>query len=204
MVAIPIAMAAMSAIGNQHAQSKAIAASNTASRQQAIEMVKKSNIQNADARLEQKQNLEDATSELTSQNMQKVQAMGTIRAAIGESMLSGNSFDRIENIEEGKFTREANKVTDNYRRDYASLFAQQLGTTQSTASQIKLMQNGEGKQKSGLMQVLDPLSLMTQSAAGAGVFNSGASSSTPAAGKGAASISAAKGTSLPSGVSGGK
>ncbi|AWD92519.1 internal virion protein B [Pectobacterium phage Jarilo] len=204
MVAIPIAMMAVSAISGNQQQAKAIGQANTQSRQQAIEMLKQSNIQNADAKLEQKQQLEEASSELTSQNMQKVQALGTIRAAIGESMLSGKSFDRVANIEEGKFTREANMVTDNYRRDYANLFAQQVGNTQSTAGKIKLMQQGEGKMKSGLQQVLDPLSLATSSTANA-YMNGAFDSKTPAAGKsGGASISAAKGTSLPSGIQGGK
>lgn len=106
MVAIPIAMAAVSSISGQQQQAKAIASSNDASRRQAIQMVKESNIQNANSRLEQKQLLEDASQELTAQNMQKVQTMGTIRAAIGEGMLEGNSMDRIARIEEGKFIRE--------------------------------------------------------------------------------------------------
>ncbi|CAK6597092.1 internal virion protein [Klebsiella phage vB_Kpn_K12P1.1] len=146
MVAIPIAMAAVSSISGQQQQAKAIASSNDASRRQAIQMVKESNIQNANSRLEQKQLLEDASQELTAQNMQKVQTMGTIRAAIGEGMLEGNSMDRIARIEEGKFIREANVVNDQYRRDYASLFAKQLGNTQSTADQIRMMQKAEGKQ----------------------------------------------------------
>lgn len=195
MVAIPIAMAAVSSISGQQQQAKAIASANDTSRRQAIQMVKESNIQNANSRLEQKQLLEDATSELTAQNMQKVQTMGTIRAAIGEGMLDGNSMDRIARIKEGEFIREANQVNDQYRRDYGSLFAKQLGTTQSTADQIKLMQKAEGKQKSKLAQILDPLSLVTQSTANA--YMQGAFDSKPASGSGPAPISAAKGTKVP-------
>lgn len=192
MVAIPIAMAAVSSISQQSQQAKAIAGANDASRKQAIQMVKESNIQNANSRLEQKQLLEDASQELTAQNMQKVQTMGTIRAAIGEGMLTGNSMDRVARVEEGKFIREANVVTDQYKRDYASLFAKQLGTTQSTADQIRMMQKGEGKQKSKLAQILDPLSVVTSATASAYV-SGGFDSKTPS-GKGPAPITAAKGT----------
>lgn len=195
MVAIPIAMAAVSSISGQQQQAKAIASSNDASRRQAIQMVKESNIQNANSRLEQKQLLEDASQELTAQNMQKVQTMGTIRAAIGEGMLEGNSMDRIARIEEGKFIREANVVNDQYRRDYASLFAKQLGNTQSTADQIRMMQKAEGKQKSKLASILDPLSLVTGATANA--YVDGKFDSKTASGSGPAPISAAKGTKVP-------
>lgn len=194
-VAIPIAMAAVSSISGQQQQAKAIASSNDASRRQAIQMVKESNIQNANSRLEQKQLLEDASQELTAQNMQKVQTMGTIRAAIGEGMLEGNSMDRIARIEEGKFIREANVVNDQYRRDYASLFAKQLGNTQSTADQIRMMQKAEGKQKSKLASILDPLSLVAGSTANA--YIDGKFDSKTASGSGPAPISAAKGTKVP-------
>lgn len=195
MVAIPIAMAAVSSISGQQQQAKAIASSNDASRRQAIQMVKESNIQNANSRLEQKQLLEDASQELTAQNMQKVQTMGTIRAAIGEGMLEGNSMDRIARIEEGKFIREANVVNDQYRRDYASLFAKQLGNTQSTADQIRMMQKAEGKQKSKLASILDPLSLVAGATAGA--YADGKFDSKTASGSGPAPIRAAKGTKVP-------
>lgn len=195
MTAIPIAMAAVSSISQQSQQAKAIASSNDASRRQAIQMVKESNIQNANSRLEQKQLLEDASQELTAQNMQKVQTMGTIRAAIGEGMLEGNSMDRIARIEEGKFIREANVVNDQYRRDYASLFAKQLGNTQSTADQIRMMQKAEGKQKSKLASILDPLSLVTGATANA--YVDGKFDSKTASGSGPAPISAAKGTKVP-------
>lgn len=192
MAAIPIAMAGAQAISSQNTQAKAIAASNDASRRQAIQMVKETNISNANSRLEQKQILEDASAELTSQNMQRVQTMGTIRAAIGEGMLEGNSMDRIKRITEGDFIRQANQVNDQYKRDYASLFAQQLGQTHSTADQIREMQKGEGKQKSKLMSVLDPMSIMGSSAASA--YTDGKFDSKSAKGSGPAPITKAQGT----------
>ncbi|CAK1257685.1 internal virion protein [Klebsiella phage vB_Kpn_K80PH1317a] len=175
MAAIPIAMAAVQSVGNARNAAKATGLQNDQMRRQSAQMIKESNIQNANASLEQKQKLEEASSELSAKNLDKVQAMGTIRAAIGEGNLEGNSMDRIQRIEEGKFIREANAVTDNYRRDYASLFAQQLGNSESTIDQVKSMQKAEGKGKSKLEQVLDPLALMGSQAASAyasGAFDS--------------------------------
>ena len=189
MAAIPIAIAGAQAIGGQNAQAKMIAAQTAAGRRQAMEIMKQTNIQNADLSLQARSKLEEASSELTSQNMQKVQAMGSIRAAIGESMLEGSSMDRIKRVTEGQFIREANMVTENYRRDYQAIFAQQLGGTQSAASQISEIYKGEQKQKSKLQMVLDPLAIMGSSAASAyasGAFDSKSTTKAP--------IVAAKGT----------
>lgn len=187
--AIPIAIAGAQAIGSQNAQAKMIASQTEAGRRQAMELMKQTNIQNADLSLQARSRLEEASSELTSQNMQKVQAMGSIRAAIGESMLEGSSMDRIKRVTEGQFIREANMVTDNYHRDYQAIFAQQLGGTQSAASQIDEIYKGEQKQKSKLQMVLDPLAVMGSSAASAyasGAFDSKSTNKAP--------IVAAKGT----------
>ncbi len=190
MAAIPIAMAAAQSVGNARNAAKVTGLQNDQMRRQSAQMIKESNIQNANASLEQKQKLEEASADLTAKNLDKVQAMGTIRAAIGEGNLEGASMDRISRIEEGKFIREANAVTDNYRRDYASLFAQQLGNSESTMDQVKSMQKAEGKGKSKLEQVLDPLALMGSQAASAYASGAFDSKSTKAP------ISQAKGTKV--------
>lgn len=187
--AIPIAIAGAQAVGSQNAQAKMIASQTAAGRRQAMELMRQTNIQNADLSLQARSRLEEASSELTSQNMQKVQAMGSIRAAIGESMMEGASMDRIKRVTEGQFIREANMVTENYRRDYQAIFAQQLGGTQSAASQIDEIYKGEQKQKSKLQMVLDPLAIMgsaTASAYASGAFDSKSTNKAP--------ITAAKGT----------
>lgn len=167
MAAIPIAMTAVQAIGQSRSEAKMIGLQNDQMRRQSAQMIKESNIQNANASLDQKQKLEEATADLTAKNLDKVQAMGTIRAAIGEGNLEGASMERISRIEEGKFIREANAVTDNYRRDYASLFAQQLGNSESTIDQVKTLQKAENKGRSKLSQVLDGAAAVGSQAAAA-------------------------------------
>lgn len=167
MAAIPIAMTAVQAIGQSRNEAKMIGLQNDQMRRQSAQMIKESNIQNANASLEQKQKLEEASADLTAKNLDKVQAMGTIRAAIGEGNLEGASMERISRIEEGKFIREANAVTDNYRRDYASLFAQQLGNSESTIDQVKTLQKAENKGRSKLSQVLDGAAAVGSQAAAA-------------------------------------
>lgn len=189
MAAIPIAMAGAQALGQQSAANQATAAQIKAMRAQSREQLKQMNIQVADMTLQGRDLLEATQDELTAQNMQKVQAMGAIRAAMGESMLEGRSQDRIKMVTEGSFIREANKVTDNYRRDYAAIFQQQVGLVESTKAQISARNKSEPKQRSKLQNILDPLAAMGSSAAAAyasGAFDSKGGTKAP--------IRAAKGT----------
>lgn len=181
--AIPIAIAGAQAIGGQATEANMIAAQTEAGRRQAMEIMKQTNIQNADLTLKARSLLEEASAELSAQNMQKVQALGSIRAAIGESNLEGRSMERVARVAEGQFIREANMVTENYRRDYQAIFAQQLGAHQSATSQIEEIYKGERKQKSKLQQILDPIGAM--GSAGASAYAAGMFDPKPKTGKGA-------------------
>lgn len=165
VAAIPIAMAGAQALSSQNSQNQATAAQIKAMREQSKEQLRQMNIQNADLSLQARGNLEALQDELTSQNMQKVQAMGAIRAAIGEGMLEGASMDRVQRVTEGEYIREANKVTDNYKRDYAAIFQQQVGLVASTKADISARNKSEPKQRSKLQNVLDPLAIMGSAAA---------------------------------------
>lgn len=155
MVAIPMAIAAAGSLMKSNSENKAIGAQNDAMRRQSMEQLKATNIANADDSLKARAALEDASSELSTRNLNKVQAMGTLRAAIGESGLEGNSMSRISRVTEGQYIREANSVTESYNRDYASIFAGQVGRTESTKSQIEANNKGELKGKSGIETALD-------------------------------------------------
>lgn len=165
MAAIPIAMAGAQALSSQNSQNQATAAQIKAMRMQSKEQLRQMNIQNADLSLQARGNLEALQDELTSQNMQKVQAMGAIRAAIGEGMLEGASMERVQRVTEGEYIREANKVTDNYKRDYAAIFQQQVGLVASTKADINARNKSEPKQRSKLQNILDPLAIMGSAAA---------------------------------------
>lgn len=159
MVAIPIAMAVGQQMMSGAQGNQSVAAQNDASRKQAINMVNKMNIDNANLSLKAQDTLDTASQDLSLKSMQKVQAMGTVRAAMGESNLEGNSMDRIARVTEGDYIRAANGVRDNYKRDYSAIFAEQLGNHTSTIAQVKSMQAGEGKVKGALEQIVDPLGI---------------------------------------------
>lgn len=173
--AIPIAMQGAQALSGQHAANQATAAQIKAMRQQSKEQLRQMNIQNADLSLQARSELETLQDDLTAQNMQKVQALGSVRAAIGESNLEGASMERIKRVTEGDYIREANKLTDNYKRNYATIFQQQVGLVESTKADIAARNKGEPKQRSKLQNILDPLAVMGSAAASSyasGAFDS--------------------------------
>lgn len=153
-LAIAPAFAAGSAILGNREAAKAQDAQNKALAGQNRELIRQGNIQSADLSLQARTRLEEATQDLTANNMQSVQAMGTIRTAIGESMLEGNSMERVDRVSRGDFVRQANNITENYTRDYQAIFAQQLGVKESTLSQVRNNNQQMQKGKSPLEQAL--------------------------------------------------
>lgn len=188
MAAIPVAMAGVQTLAGQSAAARAQGAEIDAMRRQSAEQIKQMRIQSADMSLQQRGILEEAQDELTAQNLQKVQAMGSIRAAIGEGMLEGASMERIQRVSEGDYIREANKVTDNYKRDYAAIFQQKVGLHESTKSQVEARNRSEPKAKSKLAQALEVGASVGSSFASQYAAGGFSSKSTKAP------ISAAKGT----------
>jgi hypothetical protein len=69
--------------------------------------------------------------------MQALKNRGTIRAAIGESGMSGNSMKRIQNSVANEASQQKMSITDNYKRDYSSIFANQIANTENTKSAIR-------------------------------------------------------------------
>jgi hypothetical protein len=153
-------------------------------------MIKQMNYTDANLKLKERDLVDSTVQELTQHNMNRVRNMGTIRAAIGEGMLEGNSMDRVANVTEGDFLRERQGLTDNYHRDYSVILGERISNQEQTVSQIKQMQKAEPKLKSKRSIILETLAQAAGSAgsvAAAGAFKGGSS------GK-AAPITAAKGT----------
>lgn len=188
--AIPVAMSAAQGLQSNLQNQQASAAAINQSRGQQVEMIKQMNYTDANLKLKERDLVDSTVQELTQHNMNRVRNMGTIRAAIGEGMLEGNSMDRVANVTEGDFLRERQGLTDNYHRDYSVILGERISNQEQTVSQIKQMQKAEPKLKSKRSIILETLAQAAGSAgsvAAAGAFKGGSS------GK-AAPITAAKGT----------
>lgn len=128
-------------------------------RQNSWQAVKELNYKDANLKLQERDLLDSASQDLTAANLQRVNNMGMVRAAIGESGLEGNSMKRISRVTEGEMIRAANGVTENYKKDYAAIFAERLGARESTISQIEKVQENEPRLKGRLETIVDPLGI---------------------------------------------
>ncbi|WPJ67471.1 internal virion protein [Escherichia phage Carena] len=159
MAAIPIAMQGASMVmgGMQGEQAKA--AQIDQGRRQSWQMIKEMNYNDANLKLESRDLIDSTVQEMTQANMNRVRNMGTIRAAIGEGMLEGNSMERVARVTEGDFLRESQGLTENYQRDYSVILGKRLANHENTVSQIKEINKSEPKLKGRLEQIIDPLGL---------------------------------------------
>lgn len=159
MAAIPIAMQGASMVmgGMQGEQAKA--AQIDQGRRQSWQMVKEMNYNEANLKLESRDLIDSTVQEMTQASMNRVRNMGTIRAAIGEGMLEGNSMERVARVTEGDFLRESQGLTENYQRDYSVILGKRIANRENTVSQINEINKSEPKLKGKLEQIIDPLGL---------------------------------------------
>ena len=137
---VSIAMASVALVGGvMQAKDRARAEGNAedAQRRTAREQVKQMNMANANLNLTAQDKADEARKQLTETNMQALRNRGTIRTAIGESGLSGNSMRRIAASVDNEASQQRMSITDNYHRDYQSIFANQVANTENTKSAIK-------------------------------------------------------------------
>lgn len=137
---VSIGMAAVAVVGatmGAAEKAKAEGAAEDAQRRTAREQVKQTNMANANLSLSAVDKQEEARKQLSQINLQATRNRGTIRAAVGESGLSGNSMRRIQNSVENEASASRMDVVDNYHRDYQSIFANQIANTENTKSALK-------------------------------------------------------------------
>lgn len=167
MMIASAALSAASAAKSAHDQAKLIGAQTDASRRQNQELLKQARWENASTNLDIRSKFEEASNEITNNNLQAIQTQGAVSAAIGEGMLSGNSMDRVQRVVEGENVRANAMVNENYKRDYASLLTGSVANMDSTKGQIDVNQKNEQKGSSKLNQAIG-IGL----AAGQGALNS--------------------------------
>lgn len=139
-IAMAAAMAAMAA-SSASQQAKAEGNAKDTQRKGHIEAVKGMNRNDADYRLQTRDKADEANHQLTEVNLSALRNKGTVLTAIGESGLEGNSMDRVLRITENDSSKEKMAITDNYNRDYATIFATQVVNQENTKSMIR----GSGK-----------------------------------------------------------
>lgn len=167
-------------------QAKAEGAAIDAQNRQSIEQVKQMNYSDANLKLNERDLKEQQVQELTETTLNGIRNQGMVRAAVAESGLEGNSMRRIERDVEGDTVKERAGITSSYDRDYAAIFGNRIANIENTKSAI----NGKGR-----IMTTSPLAhALNVASAGVAGYAAGSSIASASAPKGAAPISAAKGT----------
>lgn len=135
MATASLAGAAMSAKD----KAKAAGEAESAQRRQKMEMIKSMNIQDQDLVLQDKQNLIDTMSQMTSNNQQAIKNVGVVRAAIAESGLKGHSMERIQRDTDAERIKANAGLQQDYERDYSKLYIQRLANREQTQAQLNGM-----------------------------------------------------------------
>lgn len=138
----------------------AIASQIDQGRRRSIELVREMNYNDANLKLQNRDLVENTIQELTTANMNRIRNMGTIRTAIGEGNLEGNSMKRVERITEGDYLREASGITESYHRDYSVILGNRYANRENTKNQIDNINKSEPKKGSTLSKIIDPLGLI--------------------------------------------
>lgn len=150
--AIGAALSIAGKVMDNNSQNAAWAAQETARRKQLIQMVRQSNTQDANLRLQDRSNFEAARQELENATLDSVKAQGTLQVAMAESGLEGRSMDKVKRDTENVYLRTKGMINTNYERDYANIYAQRA------ASRDELIAAVEGSQpipkQSGASQML--------------------------------------------------
>lgn len=137
---VSIGLAAVALIGGTMAAkdgAKARGQATDAQRKTHMEQVREMNMANANLNLDLKDKHEAAREHLVEVNLQALRNESTVRAAMGESMLSGRSMKAINNEVANQASKERVMTAQNYQRDYQSIFANQITNTENTKSSIR-------------------------------------------------------------------
>lgn len=137
---VSIMLAVGAAVG---AAGGAMQAKNTAKAEGRQEDTRRMNLNEASSQMYREratQNLEiqdkrdEAKSQLSEVNVTALKNRGVVAAAIGESGMAGNSMDRITRDVENQASKEKMSILDNYDRDYATIFQNQVAGYDDTMS----------------------------------------------------------------------
>lgn len=131
--AVGLASGAMSA----KQQAKAEGAQEDARRSNMHEQITAMHRADADMNLETHDKWDEARAQLTETNLTALRNRGTMRAAIGESMMEGTTMDRVQRDVENDASREKMAILDNYDRDYATIFHNKVANVENTKAALR-------------------------------------------------------------------
>lgn len=124
-------------IGGANSQNAAWAASEEARRKQNIQMVRQANSADANLRLQDTSNFQQARQQLESASLDAIKTQGTVQTAMAESGLEGRTMDRVKRDVDNVAIRTKGLINENYERDYANIYAQRVSNRDELISYLE-------------------------------------------------------------------
>lgn len=147
MMAVGAAAGLASGAMGAKQQAKAEGAQEDARRSNMHEQITAMHRADADMNLETHDKWDEARAQLTETNLTALRNRGTMRAAIGESMLEGNTMDRVQRDVENEASHEKMAILDNYDRDYATIFHNKVANVENTKAALRGSKSAIGTSK---------------------------------------------------------
>ena len=162
MMAVGAAVGVAGGVMGAKSQAKAEGAAEDARRRNLHETKLAAHRADADMRLETVDKNELARSKMTETNLTALRNRGTMRAAIGESGMEGNTIDRVMRDVENDASREQMAILDNYDRDYATIFSNRVSNVENTKAALR-----GSKQAIGTSKIAQALNVASSGFSGA-------------------------------------
>lgn len=137
MLAVGAALGAASGAMSAKQQAKAEGAQEDARRKNMHEQVVAMHRNEADMNLETRDKHDAARAQLTETNLTAARNRGTIRAAIAESGMEGNTMDRVQRQVENDASNEQMAILTNYERDYSTIFGNKVSNVENTKAALR-------------------------------------------------------------------
>lgn len=134
-ISMAVAGAASAAMGARN-QAKFEGQQIDAQRRQHHELVKQLNWGNADGQIANRDNYESARMALTETGIEHMNNMAMLSTALGEAGIGGRTAGRLQRVAGIQNDIEESNIAENYHRDYAAIFADAVGRTESTKGSI--------------------------------------------------------------------
>lgn len=147
MMAVGAAAGLASGAMGAKQQAKAEGAQEDARRSNGHEQILAMHRANAAADLEAHDKNDEARAQLTETNLTALRNRGTVRAAISESGIEGNTVDRVMRDTENQASKEKMAILDNYDRDYATIFQNKVSNVENTKAALRGSKSAIGPSK---------------------------------------------------------
>lgn len=120
-----------------NSQNQAWAMNEEARRKQNIQKLRQANTEDANLKLQDASNFQQARQQLESTTLDAIKNQGTVATAMAESGMEGRTMNRVKQDVANNALRAKGLINENYQRDYANIHAQRVSNRDELISYLE-------------------------------------------------------------------